>query len=252
MSDFLARLAARALGTEAVLVPRLPSLFEPAGGASALSAAPLESAVEREAPAPAAAHARQVAAVDIPPAPHAASTMLAPAPLCLPVTERESFVPARTPHDVERRASVPGDTVRSRGHEAPPVPPVATAPHAPPLSPPSPPVAPRSARIAPQRAMSVPTPAAPARASVQAAPAAAVASRASQPRSAASPAPPRPRAQVPAMPAAPATETVVQVSIGRIEVRAAPATSAPSRRRDEPRPTRLDDYLRQRSGKGAP
>lgn len=54
------------------------------------------------------------------------------------------------------------------------------------------------------------------------------------------------------MPPASLGETVVQVSIGRIEVRAAPAASAPSRRRDEPRPTRLDDYLRQRGGKGAP
>ncbi|HEX7112552.1 MAG TPA: hypothetical protein VF216_08910 [Mizugakiibacter sp.] len=42
----------------------------------------------------------------------------------------------------------------------------------------------------------------------------------------------------------------MQVSIGRIEVRAAPA--APARSRDEPRPTRLDDYLRQRNGRGAP
>ncbi|GAP66350.1 hypothetical protein MBSD_n1657 [Mizugakiibacter sediminis] len=71
-----------------------------------------------------------------------------------------------------------------------------------------------------------------------------------RPPSTTPPAAPRPRTQAAAMPAAPASETVVQVSIGRIEVRAAPA--APARRRDEPRPTRLDDYLRQRNGRGAP
>lgn len=54
------------------------------------------------------------------------------------------------------------------------------------------------------------------------------------------------------MPTTPGGETVVHVSIGRIEVRAAPVASTPSRRREEPRPTRLDDYLRQRNGKGAP
>jgi hypothetical protein len=52
--------------------------------------------------------------------------------------------------------------------------------------------------------------------------------------------------------AAATDEPLVHVSIGRLEVRAAPpAAPAPPRRRDGPRPSSLDDYLRQR-GKASP
>ena len=49
-------------------------------------------------------------------------------------------------------------------------------------------------------------------------------------------------------------ETVIQVSIGRIEVRATPqtragATAANGSKRDAPRPTALEDYLRERQGR---
>lgn len=47
-------------------------------------------------------------------------------------------------------------------------------------------------------------------------------------------------------------ESVVHVSIGRLEVRAAPSASAPSRRRPGPQPASLDDYLRQRGDKASP
>jgi hypothetical protein len=48
------------------------------------------------------------------------------------------------------------------------------------------------------------------------------------------------------------SEPVVHVSIGRLEVRAAPTgATTPSRRNDAPRPSSLDDYLRQR-GKVTP
>lgn len=47
------------------------------------------------------------------------------------------------------------------------------------------------------------------------------------------------------------SEPVVHVSIGRLEVRAAPAAAAPPRRREEAQPSSLDDYLRQR-GKASP
>ncbi|HEY8682806.1 MAG TPA: hypothetical protein VIM06_06500, partial [Rhodanobacter sp.] len=47
------------------------------------------------------------------------------------------------------------------------------------------------------------------------------------------------------------SEPVVHVSIGRLEVRAAPASVTPPRRRDGPQPSSLDDYLRQR-GKASP
>jgi hypothetical protein len=48
-----------------------------------------------------------------------------------------------------------------------------------------------------------------------------------------------------------AGEPVVHVSIGRLEVRAAPVAAASPRRRDGPQPSSLDDYLRQR-GKVSP
>lgn len=49
-------------------------------------------------------------------------------------------------------------------------------------------------------------------------------------------------------------ETVIQVSIGRIEVRATPqtrtgATAANGAKREAPRPTALEDYLRERQGR---
>ncbi|MBP0452552.1 hypothetical protein J5Y04_23835 [Kitasatospora sp. RG8] len=49
---------------------------------------------------------------------------------------------------------------------------------------------------------------------------------------------------------APAPTPVVNVSIGRIEVRAVPSTSAADRRdrSEEPAVTTLDQYLRRRSG----
>jgi hypothetical protein len=48
------------------------------------------------------------------------------------------------------------------------------------------------------------------------------------------------------------SEPVVHVSIGRLEVRAAPNNATtPARRNDAPRPSSLDDYLRQR-GKATP
>jgi hypothetical protein len=52
--------------------------------------------------------------------------------------------------------------------------------------------------------------------------------------------------------AAATTEPVVHVSIGRLEVRAAPVAAASPRRRESPQPSSLDDYLRQRGGKASP
>jgi len=47
-------------------------------------------------------------------------------------------------------------------------------------------------------------------------------------------------------------EPVVHVSIGRLEVRAAPTQSTtPPKRQETPRPNSLDEYLRQRSGKSS-
>ena len=55
----------------------------------------------------------------------------------------------------------------------------------------------------------------------------------------------------PARPGSSSGEPVVHVSIGRLEVRAAPVAATPTRRRDGPQPSSLDDYLRQR-GKASP
>ncbi|HET6554175.1 MAG TPA: hypothetical protein VFG49_11615, partial [Dyella sp.] len=46
-------------------------------------------------------------------------------------------------------------------------------------------------------------------------------------------------------------EPVVHVSIGRLEVRAGPAPTAPARRQETPRHSAFDDYLRER-GKASP
>ena len=43
-------------------------------------------------------------------------------------------------------------------------------------------------------------------------------------------------------------EAVVNVSIGRIEIRATPPTSRPERQRNPPHVMNLDEYVRQRSG----
>jgi hypothetical protein len=46
----------------------------------------------------------------------------------------------------------------------------------------------------------------------------------------------------------PAAETVIQVTIGRIEVKATPAPKAPARERPASRPAvDLDEYLKQRA-----
>jgi hypothetical protein len=54
-----------------------------------------------------------------------------------------------------------------------------------------------------------------------------------------------------AMPSAASHEPVVHVSIGRLEVRAAPSPGKVAQRQDAPRPSPLDDYLRER-GKASP
>jgi hypothetical protein len=66
---------------------------------------------------------------------------------------------------------------------------------------------------------------------------------------------PRPAGAAPRSPAGPfadmpreAREPAVHVSIGRLEVRAAPAGAPAPRRQEAPRPSSLDDYLRQRGG----
>lgn len=252
MSDFLARLAARAIGGEATLAPRLPSRFEP------LPHAPILPTVDDDT----AATARHATAPadDTPPA----VEPLHP-PRTLPPMHDDALRPARAEQPM---TSVPSPTVASVPDRAIPATVRAASPATPPMTVSiatparmpapelahaepvmSPPVQPRQIRIAPPRveAVSPPSgsllPSAPVFASPRSEPARDRSDHAATIR-------PRPTAAANRTPAT--SEPVVHVSIGRLEVRAAPAAAAPARRRDEPRPASLDDYLRQRGGKASP
>jgi hypothetical protein len=248
MSDFIDRLAARAIGGEAALAPRLPSLFEP------LSRAPIMPPPD-EGDAPVRARDADPA---VPPAPgiatpphsppHARESTEQPAARAASV-ERSVLptpAPAATvaPHE-PMPASLPvASPVRTITADQAGAPPTAERPVATPS-----PVSPGPPRMTPARRGPALTPAPtgallPAPAPVFAA--TGVASvrpeRTATARTAAA------RAE---NGLAATAEPVVYVSIGRLEVRAAPATAAPTQRREGPRPSSLDDYLRQR-GKASP
>ncbi|MGN6706159.1 MAG: hypothetical protein ACTHJO_08875 [Rhodanobacter sp.] len=251
MSDFLDRLAARAIGSDATLAPRLPSLFEP------LPRAPIMPSLdEREAPARPrdASPARPVAPNAAPPpralapvpesiAPRTArNTPAEHAPL--PMPERVAADAPRAPMPPPPRAAVPVRAMSAEPARA------ASAPERAAASSPS--VSPRQSRVAPARQEAVRTPA-PGGALLPA-PVPVFATTGG------TPAPVRPghAAAMHSTRNAQAdhgnragSEPVVHVSIGRLEVRAAPAAAAPPRRREEAQPSSLDDYLRQR-GKASP
>lgn len=241
VSDFLDRVATRAIGSASTLSPRLPSLFEPAGhggatvadasfevqaatpdehapipalpngrrpeGRAATPQAPEPALAQRpalEPPTQAALREGSVAVGD--PQPSAASARLrepAPEPATPRVTKRFGRTPAG------ELQPPPTHVVRERIVDAP-----VREDRLGVLLPPSQPVF--ATRHDPEA-----RPANPAR----------------QPASA-SLADASPMAQ----------EPVVHVSIGRLEVRAGPAGSPTPRRQEAPRPSTLDDYLRQRGG----
>jgi hypothetical protein len=247
MSDFIDRLAARAIGGDTALAPRLPSLFEP------LSRAPLMAmAGEGEAPA---------RPRDASPAPAAAPNAV-PVPR-VPTHARESTEPAAARTVPMPRVPPPApERVAVDAPRAPPSPPHAASPargkvtdHA-------------TAVPTPARATATPSPLSPRQSRVASA----------RPETASTPAPngallPSPLPVFTATSAlstrsertatartatvraenraATTSEPVVHVSIGRLEVRAALAVATPPRRRDGPQPSSLDDYLRQR-GKASP
>lgn len=252
MSDFLARLAARAIGGEAMLAPRLPSLFEPSPHAPILPTVDDDTAATaRHATAPAGDTPSAAEPLHPPRAlPPMHDDALRQAPVAQPATRLPA--PAATPmpdyampvttHAVP--PATPPTALPVVAHQAAPWPAPA---HAESLA--ATPVQPRQTRIAPPRveAVSPPSgsllPSAPVFASPRSAPA----RDRSDPAAAIRPRPTAAASRTPAM-----SEPVVHVSIGRLEVRAAPATTTPTRRRDEPRPASLDDYLRQRGGKTSP
>jgi hypothetical protein len=249
MSDFLDRLAARAIDGGTALVPRLPSLFEP------LQRAPvMPSADEGEAPARHRDVAAAAPAVPIAvPSPHAPTraieSMERTAARVVPVDRTAAPVPARAaanpPHEPMPSSPMVPVPVHSVVVER------SGAPVAPERQAASPsPVQPRQVHVAPVRQETARTPASngallPASAPVFAAP------RTAPPRSertvAARAAAGRAEGK-----AAATGEPVVHVSIGRLEVRAAPVVATAPRRREGPQPGSLDDYLRQRGGKVSP
>ena len=253
MSDFLERLATRAIGSETPLVPRLASLFEPLQRApgmalsddgatsprhceavSPATAAPTVAPTRfQHAPVMAPPEAWRVAPVAgnpvaartpaqvAPSTPHkvAPPALIAAAPARSPVVERSVASPI-TARPTEAFAAQPVRLRRTpiaADHPETTVPPHASsgallAAFAPVFS------APRAADT-PARSIH----------------AAAMRALAAQPG-----------------PAAAVGEPVIHVSIGRLEVRAAPASATPPRQRDGPPPSSLDDYLRQRGSKAAP
>ncbi|HEY9237807.1 MAG TPA: hypothetical protein VIP10_03105, partial [Burkholderiaceae bacterium] len=145
MSDFLDRLAARAIGSETALAPRLPSLFEPLQRAPIMSLADAgETPPDRREAAP-AIHA---VPVETPTSAAPASTSAQPA--AAPVTPIEHVVAAMSASvaaSAAQRASAPsivGERAFTPAVDRPAAPSVSARPAvpAPPL-----PVQPRQTRV---------------------------------------------------------------------------------------------------------
>lgn len=251
MSDFLGRLAARAIGGDTALAPRLPSLFEP------LQRAPL-MAVTDEGEAPARAREASPAPPAVPnavppprPMAQAGESIEPPVARATPAERAPLLVPERIAADASRapmpsppRAALPVHAMTAEPLRATSVPARATVTPSP--------ASPREPRMTPTRheATRAPAPSGallppptPVFATTGGVPAPVLSGRADAMRSTRNaPADNANRAS---------SEPVVHVSIGRLEVRAAAAAAAPPRWREEPRPSSLDDYLRQR-GKASP
>ena len=246
MSDFLDRLVTKTIGSEAMLAPRLPSLFEP------LQRAPIMPLAEDgEAPVHRSDAVSKIPVMPTaPPAPsaRAAEPMQRSAARVTPTDRTAAPKPAvALPRDVTQPSPVAITTVHPPAVEH-------AVPSPTPMRPPTacpPVVQPRQTRIAADRheplppsscgsLLPAPTPvfttSRVAPAPVHSGRAVAMHARNAQAGSGNQT----------------SSEPVVHVSIGRLEVRAAPVAAAPSRRRDGPQPGSLDDYLRQRGGKASP
>lgn len=250
MTDFLDRIAARAVGTETVLAPRLPSLFEspryfpavltdehvdtplhPLAARSELAAvavaAPTSAVSQampsglnhaRAAPLERAAASTRGAALAASP-PREETPEVSARPRSSPVAERlPDLAASREPAETVRPAPVPARQTRVAPdrHESNSPPDTGVL-----LPPPRPVFA-----VAAQTAS-------PPVHSGQVAARSRLAARTDSPGEA-------------------ARDQVVHVSIGRLEVRAAATPVVSPRRKDGPRPSSLDDYLRQRGDKASP
>ncbi|MEP6898106.1 MAG: hypothetical protein ABI870_06210 [Rhodanobacter sp.] len=241
MSDFLDRLAARAIGNEPMLVPRLPSWFESLQRADLM-------------PRPEDLESRPPHGTGDPDVSAANSSAWNDAGL-MPASLRQVSVPA-SPIDVKRTAATPMPQsaavsvstsrtmdVRSAASPNGPRPPDPSTPTA---------VQPRQTRgltdrhsdamPAPHSTGALPPLDAPVMPVFRAPDGSISPSRAADPRRSAG---------LSVDLHGSVGEPVVHVSIGRLEVRAA-ATTAPPRRRESPQSNSLDDYLRQRSGRSTP
>lgn len=245
MSDFLDRVAARAVGSEAMMLsPRLPSLFEPAGrGAAAVveeslqvpAAVPTERTFEPE-PADARQSERKTGRAEasvpalVPRQAKEVSGQAAPRERVVVVDERRLPAPhLASPREPSAEPVMSRTQSRNDRMQAGELQPVrethilreriaAATPrdeHIGALLPPAQPVF--ATRHEPE-------------------------ARATHPA--------RKETQAGALADAPreSREPVVHVSIGRLEVRAASASAPAPRRQEAPRPSALDDYLRQRGG----
>lgn len=246
MNDFLGRLAARELGANDALRPRLRSLFEPPAGVAGSMPTEAEAGVERPTPSIPVAHRVDPGSAPVARTLTPSPSLPPPAPALVaahPSAPSAAAVPPRTPVGREAPASLVETRIERRESV---VPEPQVSPAALPVVPPAvvQPVRVRAAaevtpsprrRLETREGVSSPVPR--NRGSVQVIPASAPA------------APHPPVRQVHAAAAAhPREETVVQVSIGRIEVRASGAKT-PTPRQEGPRPMRLEEYLRKRSGR---
>lgn len=244
VNDFLDRVTAKAIGNEAMLTPRLPSLFEPQ--AASMMPATLEtSAIEEQKSARAAPDAAiaalRGAAIERGPSAlqprlnEAARKQESSQPDAKRSTSRVAPQPAIEDIAVDRTAQ-PATTEHTRLNATP-----------------REPVEPSVSRVA-RESLTASTMARHAETGVLLPPAKPVfvstrnlgdlPARAAEAMYSRSVGPTQHRAEQ--------SEPVVHVSIGRLEVRAAPNNATPpARRSDAPRPSSLDDYLRQR-GKAVP
>lgn len=238
MTDFLDRLAARALGGGSLLEPRLPSLFEPVVSAPVVAPTlEMHGGTGRQPPptvAMAPTRKRETGAIASA-VPVAAASSFAPAANALQRSQIDataaqptagsndsvprvtaSVLPRPPSHTRHQDLRLAEDDVPPHDVRAPPTPPP---------------------RFSAERSRgTLLPPAAPVFVSSPGANRAPASARAAG----------RARMAAAVDPQHRAGEPVIHVSIGRLEVRAAPAAALPSQRRAEARPSSLDDYLRQR------
>jgi len=250
MSDFLDRLAARAMGSEAMLAPRLPSLFEPLQSTPIMPLAETRDARARDAdrtpetvatPAavrPPSAHAVEPIRRSAPPAMSPDRTAPSEPASAAAIARDVAGPPAPVASAVLRGSMVERSAEPVRSEDLSKARTSST-------------VQPRRTRIEAAQPEAKPAPVAgslwPAPEPVFSRPDAS-SEPARSGRATASPL----RAAKVGSSSETAAEPVVHVSIGRLEVRAAPSAAAPLRRRSGPQPASLDDYLRQRGDKASP